>query len=163
LRGLLRYDGDFVNALYVTPHAWTPLGHALRDAPIVEPDLWRWDYRHQVVGVRHLSPGQLLLGVKLVELIYHLSPRRLWRILAAPGRDVRRQLRHCAAHIAAVYGFEVWEPIRDRLRAIAPWRRRASPVPPLTPRRGPVREQLGEPGLTSKRVEVGVVREVPRR
>ena len=26
LRGLLRYDGDFVNALYLTPHSWTPLG-----------------------------------------------------------------------------------------------------------------------------------------
>src|SRR5205823_8331932 len=90
-RGLLRYDGDFVNALYLTPHSWTPLGRALRESPIIEPDLWRWDYRHQVIGVRRLTPAQLLLGVKLVELIYHLHPRRLWRILAAADRRVRRQ------------------------------------------------------------------------
>ena len=36
LRGLHRYDGDFVNALYVTPHSWTPLGHAMAAAEIVE-------------------------------------------------------------------------------------------------------------------------------
>jgi anaerobic magnesium-protoporphyrin IX monomethyl ester cyclase len=117
LRGLLRYDGDFVNALYLTPHAWTPLGRELAGAAIVEPDLWRWDYRHQVVGVRHLSPGQLLLGVKLVELAYHLHPRRLWRLLAAPDRRVRRQLRYCARHIAAVYVYEVCEAIAGRVRA----------------------------------------------
>lgn len=56
LRGLLRYDGDFVNALYLTPHAWTPLGHQLKDNSIVEQDLWKWDYRHQVLAAKHLSP-----------------------------------------------------------------------------------------------------------
>ena len=33
LRGLLHYDGDFVNALYLTPHSWTPLGRQMR---------WKW-------------------------------------------------------------------------------------------------------------------------
>jgi anaerobic magnesium-protoporphyrin IX monomethyl ester cyclase len=111
LRGLLRYDGDFVNALYLTPHSWTALGRELRDAPIVEPDLWRWDYRHQVVGVSRLSPAQLFLGVKLIELIYHLHPRRLWRIMAAAEPRVRRQLRHCVGHITAVFWYEVFESI----------------------------------------------------
>jgi anaerobic magnesium-protoporphyrin IX monomethyl ester cyclase len=115
LRGLHRYDGDFVNALYLTPHSWTPLGRELREAPIVEPDLWRWDYRHQVVGVKHLSPARLLAGVKLVELMYHLHPRRLWRTLVAPNPRARQQLRHCAWHIAAVYCYEVFEAIADRL------------------------------------------------
>lgn len=118
LRGLDRYDGDFVNALYLTPHSWTPLGRMLREAPIVEPDLWRWDYRHQVVGVKRLTPAQLLLGVKLVELIYHLHPGRLWRILAAADRRVRRQLRHCVWHITAVFWYEIFEAIADRLPAV---------------------------------------------
>lgn len=118
LRGLLRYDGDFVNALYVTPHAWTPLGRDLREARIVEPDLWRWDYRHQVVGVRHLTPGQLLLGVKLVELLYHLHPRRLLRLVAARDGRVRRQLRPCAWHITAVFWYEVFEAVAAALPAI---------------------------------------------
>jgi anaerobic magnesium-protoporphyrin IX monomethyl ester cyclase len=119
LRGLLHYDGDFVNALYVTPHSWTPLGRQMRDFPIVETDLWRWDYRHQVVGVKKLTPAQLLLGVKLVELIYHLNPRRIWQVLAAPDYRVRRQLRHCAGHIAAVYCYEIYEAVaRPLLSAV---------------------------------------------
>jgi anaerobic magnesium-protoporphyrin IX monomethyl ester cyclase len=123
LRGLQRYDGDFVNALYITPHSWTALGSALRDSPIVEPDLWKWDYRHQVVGVEHLSPAQLFLGVKLVELIYHLDPRRLWRVFAAYDRRVRRQLLHCAWHISLVFWYEVFEAIADRFRTRGPNRK----------------------------------------
>jgi anaerobic magnesium-protoporphyrin IX monomethyl ester cyclase len=114
LRGLLRYDGDFVNALYLTPHAWTPLGGALKDAPVVEPDLARWDYRHQVLGVRRLTPGQLFLGVKLVELAYHLHPRRVWRMLAAPEARLRRQLRFAFWHTTLVFWHEVLEFLARR-------------------------------------------------
>jgi anaerobic magnesium-protoporphyrin IX monomethyl ester cyclase len=119
LRGLLRYDGDFVNALYVTPHSWTPLGGVLTGSPIVEEDQWKWDYRHQVVGVKSLTPGQLFLGVKLVEFLYHLHPRRLWRVLTAPDRRMRQQLRHAYWHITRVFWYEVYEFLRDRL-----WRRK---------------------------------------
>ena len=62
LRGLHRYDGDFVNALYVTPHSWTPLGRALGEAERVEEDQWKWDYRHQVVAVKALTPGSSSSG-----------------------------------------------------------------------------------------------------
>jgi anaerobic magnesium-protoporphyrin IX monomethyl ester cyclase len=116
LRGLLRYDGDFVNALYLTPHAWTPLGHQLRDEPMVEPDLWKWDYRHQVLAVHHLTPLQLFIGVKVVEVVYHLHPRRLWRMLAASDRGLRRQLRFSLWHTTAVFRDEVWEQIAGPLR-----------------------------------------------
>jgi anaerobic magnesium-protoporphyrin IX monomethyl ester cyclase len=111
LRGLLRYDGDFVNALYVTPHAWTPMGRDMKDAVIIEPDLLRWDYRHQVVGVKTMSPGQLLLGVKLLELAYHLHPRRVWRLLTARRLSVRRLLRHSARHVMSVYLHEAREAV----------------------------------------------------
>ncbi len=116
LRGLLRYDGDFVNALYVTPHSWTPMGKAMRDATIVEPDLWKWDYRHQVVGVKRLTPSQLLLGVKIVELVYHLHPRRIWRTLTARGAHVRRMLRHSQVHVAGVYLYEIFEAVKHLFR-----------------------------------------------
>jgi anaerobic magnesium-protoporphyrin IX monomethyl ester cyclase len=116
LRGLLRYDGDFVNALYLTPHAWTPLGHQLRDEPLVEPDLWKWDYRHQVLAVKHLTPLQLFIGVKVVEVVYHLHPRRLWRILAASDSGLRRQLRFGLWHTTAVFRDEIWEQVAGHLR-----------------------------------------------
>lgn len=134
LRGLLRYDGDFVNALYITPHAWTPLGREMKDASVVENDLWKWDYRHQVVGVKHLSPTQLFIGVKLVEFLYHLHPRRLWRILTAPDPQLRQQLRFAFWHTAAVFGYEVYEHIADRVRA---WQlsQRGESLPMTEPKR----------------------------
>ena len=113
LRGLLRYDGDFVNALYLTPHAWTQLGRELKDAPVVEHDLWKWDYRHQVLAVQHLSPAQLFMAVKLIELVYHLHPRRLWRMLSAPDARLRQQLRFAYIHTSAVYAAEVREFLAD--------------------------------------------------
>jgi anaerobic magnesium-protoporphyrin IX monomethyl ester cyclase len=114
LRGLMRYDGDFVNALYITPHAWTPMGRAMQDAPLVEGDPAKWDYRHQVVAVKHLSPTQLFLGVKLIELAYHLHPRRLWRILTAPDPRLRRQLRFSLRHTTLVFCSELWEFVMSR-------------------------------------------------
>jgi anaerobic magnesium-protoporphyrin IX monomethyl ester cyclase len=117
LRGLLRYDGDFVNALYITPHAWTPLGHAMSDAPLVERDTWKWDYRHQIVAVKHLTPTQLFIGVKLVELLYHLHPRRLARILSAPDPALRRQLRFSLRHTTKVFCAELIEHIASVARS----------------------------------------------
>jgi anaerobic magnesium-protoporphyrin IX monomethyl ester cyclase len=121
LVGLHRYDGDFVNALYVTPHSWTPLGRALGGAEGVEEDQSKWDYRHQVVAVKALTPAQLFFGVKIVEMLYHLHPRRLWRLLAAPDPGLRHQLRFAYRHISGVYCYEVLEFLKSRL---APPRRR---------------------------------------
>jgi len=118
LRGLLRYDGDFVNALYLTPHAWTPLGYQqLKEGTVVEPDTWKWDYRHQILATRYLSPTQLFFGVKLVETLYHLHPRRLWRTLTVRDRTLRRLLRYSQWHISTVYWYEIAEFVTDRLRA----------------------------------------------
>ena len=50
LRGLHRYDSDFVNALYLTPYSWTATGREMLEREIVEEDLSKWDCRHQVVG-----------------------------------------------------------------------------------------------------------------
>ena len=125
-RGLLHYDGDFVNALFMTPHAWTPFGRAVQGMPIVEPDLHKWDYRHQILGVKHLTPGQLFLAVKLVELGYHLHPRRLWRLLAVRDPRLRRQLRYSFTHTAGVF----WAEVQERLRASLHARRRRAVAAP---------------------------------
>jgi anaerobic magnesium-protoporphyrin IX monomethyl ester cyclase len=115
LRGLLRYDGDFVNALYITPHAWTPLGHQqLQTTTVVEPDVEKWDYRHQVLAVSHLTPAQLFAGVKIIELIYHLHPRRLWRLLFAADPRLRRQLRFSFLHTGRVFWSEMLAFILSR-------------------------------------------------
>jgi anaerobic magnesium-protoporphyrin IX monomethyl ester cyclase len=122
LRGLLAYDGDMVNALYITPHAWTPLGRAVKDAEMVEDDLWKWDYRHQVLGVKRLSPTQLFVGVKLVEALFHAHPKRVWRMIVTRDRDLRHMLRYGTLRSIPWVAFEVYEHFVDRLRR--PRRRR---------------------------------------
>ncbi len=63
LRNLNRYGGDFLNAMYATPHDWTPFGQeALATMGVVEPDLRRWDYRHPVLAQRRL--GALAAGTR---------------------------------------------------------------------------------------------------
>jgi anaerobic magnesium-protoporphyrin IX monomethyl ester cyclase len=132
MRQLRLYDGDYVNAMYVTPHAWTPFAGEIQDRPIIEPDQSRWDYRHQVLGQRNLRPWQLFLAVKWLELRFHLTPRRIGSLLGGGDRFRRRQRRWVFAHIAAVWMAEVVEFLRGRFAG-----RRSSaiavPVPPPVP------------------------------
>jgi anaerobic magnesium-protoporphyrin IX monomethyl ester cyclase len=108
-RDLAEYDGDYLNAMYVTPHDWTPFGRAALGRRVVEPDPQRWDYRHQVLAETRLRPWQLLLAVKWLEVCFHLRPRRVWSILREPDRFRRRQLLWCALHTGLVWVAELAE------------------------------------------------------
>lgn len=119
LRQLRLYDGDYLNAMYVTPHAWTPFAREVEGRPIVEPDQARWDYRHQVLGQESLRPWQLFLAVKWLELRFHLTPRRLWALLRGGDRFGRRQRLWVHAHIGLVWVAEIVEFV---LRTFAPGR-----------------------------------------
>ena len=116
-RGLHRYDSDFVNALYLTPYAWTSTGREMQSRGIIEDDLRNWDCRHQVVALKGLTPPQLFLGAKLVEFLYHLHPRRLWRAVAVSDRRLRRHFRFAYQHVPGVFWEEVCEFLRDRSRS----------------------------------------------
>jgi anaerobic magnesium-protoporphyrin IX monomethyl ester cyclase len=109
LRQLRLYDGDYLNAMYATPHAWTPFGEASHDRQIVEPDQAKWDYRHQVLAQDGLRPWQLFLAVKWLELRFHLTPRRLLGLFLGSDQFRRRQRRWVTRHIAAVWLAEVAE------------------------------------------------------
>jgi anaerobic magnesium-protoporphyrin IX monomethyl ester cyclase len=113
---LAGYAGDWLNAMYVTPHPWTPFGREALRRPVVEPDQRRWDYRHQVLAQRHLRPSQLFWGVKWLELWFHLRPRRLVAILRTRDRFRRWQLAWVYLHIGLVWLGEVLEFLRDGLR-----------------------------------------------
>jgi anaerobic magnesium-protoporphyrin IX monomethyl ester cyclase len=123
------YGADYLNAMYATPHSWTPFGRAMVARGIVEHDLAKWDYRHQVIAQATLSRRQLFLGVKLMEVAFHLHPSRLWRLLAAADPSRRRQARWSIAHTAAVWLAEVAEFVARELGAA--WerlRRRGRPA-----------------------------------
>jgi anaerobic magnesium-protoporphyrin IX monomethyl ester cyclase len=106
---LTRYDGDWLNAMYVTPHSWTAFGREVRQRPVVEPDQRKWDYRHQVLGQRHLKPWQLFAAVKWLEFRFHVRSRRLWELLWTRDRFRRHQLRWCTLHIGLVWLGEIVE------------------------------------------------------
>jgi anaerobic magnesium-protoporphyrin IX monomethyl ester cyclase len=50
LRQLLACDPDRIDSLYVTPHRRTPCFHMAADRRLFQPDLVKWDYKHQVIG-----------------------------------------------------------------------------------------------------------------
>lgn len=111
-RALAAYDGDYLNVMYATPHRWTRFAQEQADRPVVQEDLGRWDYRHQVLGQRHLSPWRLFAAVKWLELCFHLRPRRLRRLLLAGDRRDRREAWWTARHTALVWLLEIVEFVR---------------------------------------------------
>jgi anaerobic magnesium-protoporphyrin IX monomethyl ester cyclase len=111
-RALRMYDGDYLNAMYATPHTWTSFASEQADRPVVQEDQRNWDYRHQVLEQRHLRPWQLFAAVKWLELSFHVRPRRLWRLLANRDRAKRSQAWWTARHTAVVWLMEIVEFVR---------------------------------------------------
>ena len=93
LRQLLAYDPDQIQALYATPHSWTPL--ALQEARhrVIQTDLSRWDYKHQVLASAHVPNWRVLLWVKFIEMVCQLRPRSLGRLLFHPEPVFRAGMR----------------------------------------------------------------------
>jgi anaerobic magnesium-protoporphyrin IX monomethyl ester cyclase len=108
-RQLCLYDGDYLNAMYVTPHAWTPFGQAVQGQPVVQPDRRKWDYRHQVLAQKHLKPWQLFAAVKCLEFCFHVRPARLGALLHERDAFRRRQRLWVYVHIGLVWLAEVVE------------------------------------------------------
>jgi len=90
---LLKLDPDILNAVYVTPHFWTPLGKQTEPGQIIQPEQALWTYRNQIIRTPNLQPWQLFLGVKLTEAFFHARPRALWRLLFAKEARFRQILR----------------------------------------------------------------------
>ena len=90
-----------------------PLGLLMIGGPLL-------DVGHQVLATRHLSAAQLFIAVKLIELIYHLHPRRVWRMLAVRDPLLRQQLRFAFRHTGGVYLAEIAEFLSDRRHTRGP-------------------------------------------
>jgi anaerobic magnesium-protoporphyrin IX monomethyl ester cyclase len=106
------YDGDFLNVMYITPHAWTAFAETSRERTVADEQLSHWTYRRPVLGQMHLNPWQTFLCAKLLEFVYHFRPRRLWRFVST-DRFTRHQLRWTAYHMGFVWWAEIWTFIRD--------------------------------------------------
>jgi anaerobic magnesium-protoporphyrin IX monomethyl ester cyclase len=106
LRQLLSYDPDQINAMYVTPHRWTPFYRASAGRRVIEVEQSRWDYRHQVLATR-ISPWRVFLWEKLTEAVLQLRPRALRRVMAHGDPVIRKALRWCYGVGRRAWLFEV--------------------------------------------------------
>jgi anaerobic magnesium-protoporphyrin IX monomethyl ester cyclase len=93
LRQLISYDPDQIQALYVTPHRWTPYFREAEARTIVQSDKTKWDYKHQVLAMAHMPPWRLLLWVKFIEAALQLRPRALRRWIWNPDPKIRHAIR----------------------------------------------------------------------
>lgn len=121
LRHLLSYDPDQIQLLYVTPHRWTPY-HALAvGRRVVQTDQRRWDYKHQTLATRHLSPWQVLIWVKFIEAVMQLRPCSLHRLLLHRDPEFRYAMRWYSEVGRRVWPYEIWNFLfRDRYRKHGP-------------------------------------------
>ncbi|WP_240231740.1 magnesium-protoporphyrin IX monomethyl ester anaerobic oxidative cyclase [Devosia lacusdianchii] len=93
LRQLISYDPDQIQALYVTPHRWTPYFRLAHDRKVVQFDQTRWDYKHQVLAMSRIPPWRLFLWVKFIEAAAQLRPRSLLRLAWNPDPKIRHAIR----------------------------------------------------------------------
>lgn len=92
LRQLLAYDPDQVQLLYVTPHKWTPYFKDIADKNIIQTDQRKWDYKHQIIETPKLKPWQVILYVKLIELIMQTRPKAIKRWLFHKDKRLRKAM-----------------------------------------------------------------------
>ncbi len=121
LQQLLSYDPDQIQALYATPHRWTPFATQAGHQRVVQTDLSRWDYKHQVLESTRVPNWRVLAWVKLIEAVCQLRPRSLYRLLLHPDRRLRAGMRWYSNIGRRVWLYEVWQWLfHDRRTATGP-------------------------------------------
>lgn len=91
LKQLLHYDPDQIQMLYVTPHKWTPYFEEVKDKEIIQLDQRKWDYKHQILKT-HLKPWQIILYVKVIEVIMQSRPKAVMRLLFHRDKKIRKAM-----------------------------------------------------------------------
>jgi anaerobic magnesium-protoporphyrin IX monomethyl ester cyclase len=109
LRQLISYDPDQVQALYATPHSWTPFAVQEGEHRVVQTDMSRWDYKHQVLESSNVPNWRVLLWVKFIEAMCQLRPRSLFRVLAHPDPLLRAGMRWYSSIGKRVWVYEIWQ------------------------------------------------------
>ena len=85
-------DPDQVMSIYATPHRWTLFYSDAKCHDAIQPDLRRWDYKHQVMRVPRVPAWRVFLWVKVIELVLQLRPRALWRNWLHPDPEIRHAM-----------------------------------------------------------------------
>jgi anaerobic magnesium-protoporphyrin IX monomethyl ester cyclase len=108
LRQLIAYDPDQIQALYVTPHRWTPYYRLAENRRVIQPDPTLWDYKHQVLEMRRMPAWRVLLWVKFVEIVAQARPKALMRLIWRPDAKLRHATRWYYRMGRRVWFHEIW-------------------------------------------------------
>ena len=76
----LSYDPDQIMFVFATPHKWTPYFEEMKEKRVILTDQSKWDFKHQVLQTRNLSPKAVAFCVKLIELLVQMRPRAVLRL-----------------------------------------------------------------------------------
>jgi anaerobic magnesium-protoporphyrin IX monomethyl ester cyclase len=114
LKQLLSYDPDQIQALYVTPHRWTPYFRIAASRRVIQTDRRRWDYKHQVLATRHMPPWRVLVWFKFTEMVLQSRPKALWRVLFHRDRGLRHAMRWYTQMGRRVWPHEIREFVFGR-------------------------------------------------
>jgi anaerobic magnesium-protoporphyrin IX monomethyl ester cyclase len=109
LKQLLSYDPDQIQMLYVTPHRWTSYYRMAAKRKVIQTDIRKWDYKHQVLATQNVPPWRVLLWVKFIEAAMQLRPRSLWRLFSHPDRAIRAAIRWYYHIGRKVWFHEIWD------------------------------------------------------
>ncbi len=121
LRKLLAYDPDQIQLLYITPHHWTPYYQNAAERRVIQMDIGKWDYKHQVLATRHMPPWVVLMWAKFIEAVMQLRIKSLWRLVAHPDPSFRAAMRWYYAIGRRVWLYEIWNFFtRDKRPSQAP-------------------------------------------
>ena len=93
LRQLVSYDPDQIITLYATPHRWTPYYRLVEHRRVIQEDQSKWDYKHQVLSMRHMPLWRVFLWVKFIEVVAQARPRALRRLIWHPDAKLRHAIR----------------------------------------------------------------------
>ncbi len=117
LRTLLAYDPDQIMSVYATPHRWTPFFNEVKNRRVIDTDLKRWDYKHQVLETPYVPPWRVFLWVKVIEVALQARPKALWRTFLHPDPEIRHAMRWYTRMGKRVQIHEWWEFLtRPRIR-----------------------------------------------
>ncbi len=109
LKQLLAYDPDQIMSLYITPHRWTGYYKIDADRRVIDSDQSHWDYKHQVLETKNMSPWRVFLWVKSIEMILQLRPKALWRSFLQPDKAFRHGMKWYTRMGRRVFFHELWQ------------------------------------------------------
>lgn len=115
LRNIIACDPDQIQILFATPHRWTSFFSLERNQRVIQTDLRRWDYKHQVLASKNMAPWHVLLWDKFIEAVLQLRPKSIGRLLTHPDSALRAAMRWYYSIGRKVWPYEIWNFIfRDR-------------------------------------------------